>query len=470
MSGLEAVEVKLSEVKTSSDILRVDSFFFAKEFLHDKQKLLEMKSCDLSFVCDDLRSFGAYSLNNDVTYRDSGIPFIRCVNMRNGFIDFSDLLYIDKQANELLCKSAIKPNTVLLSMSGSVGNVAYAQENWDYPINSNQDIAKILFNDSYNPYVAYVFMLSKFGQNFMIREARGSVQQHVYLSQIEKMRLPIFSNNFCKAIERAVRLSHAARDNAGDLYKSAESLLLAELGLGDFTPSAEPVAVKSFSESFGASGRLDAEYYQPKYEDVLFAISNSKTDLLSNLVLIKKSIEPGSSEYTDEGIPFVRVSDITKFGITNPEIHISRVPFANMELQPIKDTILFTKDGTVGIAYKAEKDMDIVTSSAILHLTVKDKNELLPDYLTLVLNSMIVQMQAERDTGGSVIIHWRPSDIGNVVIPILEKHKQEEIADLVQQSFDYRFQSEQLLETAKHVVEIAIEQGEASAIQLLQEV
>lgn len=32
------------------------------------------------------------------------------------------------------------------------------------------------------------------------------------------------------------------------------------------------------------------------------------------------------------------------------------------------------------------KDEDIITSSAILHLDVKDKR-VLPDYLTLVLNS-----------------------------------------------------------------------------------
>jgi len=219
------------------------------------------------------------------------------------------------------------------------------------------------------------------------------------------------------------------------VYSSTEQFLLSELGLSSFIPSAESVAVKNFSQSFGTSGRLDAEYYQPKYEDVLAIVSNSKTDLLSNLVTIKKSIEPGSSEYTDEGIPFVRVSDISKFGITSPEIHISRIPFANMGLQPAEDTILFTKDGTVGIAYKTEKDTDIITSGAILHLTIKDTIGLLPDYLTLVLNSMIVQMQAERDTGGSVIIHWRPSDISNVVVPILEMSKQDKLAEMVQKSF-----------------------------------
>lgn len=54
--------------------------------------------------------------------------------------------------------------------------------------------------------------------------------------------------------------------------------------------------------------------------------------------------------------------------------------------------------------------MDVITSGAIIHLTVTDK-EVLPDYLTLVINSVVVKLQAERDAGGSIIQHWKPSEI-----------------------------------------------------------
>ncbi|WP_324171142.1 hypothetical protein [Sulfurimonas sp.] len=47
------------------------------------------------------------------------------------------------------------------------------------------------------------------------------------------------------------------------------------------------------------------------------------------------------------------------------------------------------KDGTVGIAYNIKKDTNIITFGAILHLTIKD-NKVLPEYLTLVLNSLVV--------------------------------------------------------------------------------
>lgn len=56
--------------------------------------------------------------------------------------------------------------------------------------------------------------------------------------------------------------------------------------------------------------------------------------------------------------------------------------------------------------------MNVISSRGILHLTVKD-NAVLPDYLTLVLNSTIVRLQAERSVGGSIIQHWKQSEIEN---------------------------------------------------------
>ena len=138
------------------------------------------------------------------------------------------------------------------------------------------------------------------------------------------------------------------------------------------------------------------------------------------------------------------------------------------DLYPKKDTILLSKDGSIGIAYKLEKDMEAVTSGALLHLTVKDSNVVLPDYLTLVLNSPIIQLQAERDCNGAIIQHWKPSDIEKVLIPILDMSVQQEIASKVQESFRLRAESKRLLDLAVKTVEMAIESDEESALLWLE--
>ncbi len=101
-------------------------------------------------------------------------------------------------------------------------------------------------------------------------------------------------------------------------------------------------------------------------------------------------------------------------------------------------------------------------------MTVKNP-DFLPDYLTLVLNSIVVRMQAERDAGGSIIQHWKPSEIEKVIIPQLPMGKQELLAEKVQESFALRQESKRLLELAKHAVEVAIEQGEEMALHLLED-
>lgn len=240
----------------------------------------------------------------------------------------------------------------------------------------------------------------------------------------------------------------------------AQFRLYEELGFFDRILHAN-CTIKSYSMSFGKTGRLDSEYYQQKYEQLLNKITKLEYKKLGFLVKIKKSIEPGSDAYRDEGIPFVRVQDLSKWGISKSSVYLDSE--YKDSIKPKKDTILFSKDGTCGIAYKVTENIEAITSGAILHLNIKDKNIVLPDYLTLLLNSIVGQMQAERDMGGSIINHWRIDQINNVIIPIIDIEKQREISKLLQQSFELRNMSELLLSDAITQVEKAIETGKHSS-------
>ena len=458
MEGLEISIVPFSYVLEKSDICRFDSFFYSKNFLYEENLIEKHSNKSLKELNAKLLSFGAYSLNNLVEYKNTGIPFIRGVNMKNGILDFSDVIYIDDFAHKLLWTSEVKPEMILLSMSGTIGDVAIAMPQYKYPMNSNQDIAKIdLRNCNINPYFVYAYLCSQYGKNFLKREARGSVQQHVFLSQIENLKIPIFSDTFQSKIESIVKSAHAKLEESKSLYSQAEDLLLGELGLKDWQPKKTLHTTKKFSD-FAQSGRLDAEYYQPKYDDLFEKLSCLNCKRLGKIVSIKKSFDPGSDAYQETGIPFIRVSDISKDGIEKTELHLSPIDFDIPELKPKKDTILFSKDGSIGIAYKVQSDLNVFTSGALLHLVTTDSS-ILPDYLTLVLNSVVVKLQAERDSNGAIIQHWKPSDIENVIIPILPEAIQTKIASLIQQSFEYKAQSKQLLEDAKRMVESEIEKN-----------
>ena len=82
--------------------------------------------------------------------------------------------------------------------------------------------------------------------------------------------------------------------------------------------------------------------------------------------------------------------------------------------------------------------------------------QVLPDYLTLVLNSIIVKMQAERDAGGSIIQHWKPAEMVTDKIPIQPKTIQKELSNKVWLCFAFRKESEQLIQDANSLVEKVI--------------
>lgn len=241
------------------------------------------------------------------------------------------------------------------------------------------------------------------------------------------------------------------------LEKSAYFIRLAEWTLLESLIFAQKtnVSIRSLSQSFGLSGRLDAEYYHPKFERLLHKLKQQNCKTLGELADLQKSVEVGSENYRDEGLPFVRVADFSKFGIGQTNKFVNPADYTDI-IRPKKDTILLSKDGTVGIAYRVPSDMEVITSGAIVHLSLKT-DEILPDYLALVLNSKAVQLQAERDAGGSIIQHWKPSEILEVVIPILPKDIQKMIDDKVQMSFELKNQSENLLAQAKILVENEIE-------------
>lgn len=258
-------------------------------------------------------------------------------------------------------------------------------------------------------------------------------------------------------------------------FASAEELLLNALGMAEFFPSDQSTSIKSFNDSFARTGRLDAEYYQPKYEQLVNHITAHPHTRLAELVNINKSIEPGSEAYSEdeEGLPFLRVADYSKLGLSKPKKRLTKAFVTeNKEqinlLKPKENTILFSKDGSVCEALCLREDADFITSGAILHLTIKNGQSILPDYLTLALNSVLVRTQAERDAGGSIILHWRVSEIENVLVPLVEVSIQQKIATLVQQSFTLKAQSESLLQAAKRAVEIAIEQEEAVGMAYLR--
>ncbi len=470
MDGLDIKIIDLSFL-LKNRIFRIDSTFYDKTACEYDNKIQSMKH--FYFPEKDVVSgpFGS-SLTSDA-YQNEGIPFIRISDIKGGFtINSTDMIYISEKDNERLKSSQLTLNDIILSKVGnSVGYYARVDEKIQNCNISENNIGIKLHNlkltDEQKHYIL-VYLNSKYGNVLTLRRSSGNAQPKLNVFDVAEIPVPCVSNEFATCISSALMDAQNILELSNTKYKQVEEDLLGEIGINMSTIHSGGVSIKSYAESFGDSGRLDAEYYQPKYDILMDSILKVKHEKLSRIAYINKSIEPGSDAYRDSGIPFVRISDISKFGISKTDKYLE--PKGKYDLPDFylkENEILFSKDGSVGIAYKMEHDANMISSSALLHLTIKDENEILPDYLTAVLNSKIVQLQAERDSGGSIIKHWKPTEIEDVLIPIIDKDIQKEFSSKVINSFKLRRLSEQILECATMAVEIAIEQNENVAIDWL---
>ena len=342
---------------------------------------------------------------------------------------------------------------------------------------SDEDIvfASYLVRVSPNPRIVTpeyltAFLNTKYGVLDVKRRARISINQsNVNPEELKRVEIPLLCDELqtevTSSFDKAFRRIQASEAK----YHQAQTLLLSELGLANWRSQHRLTFVRSYSDTRQAE-RIDAEYFQPKYNDIISAIRGypGGWDRLGNLISMRKCVEVGSSEYQEKGVPFVRVSNLNPFEITE-EKYISEDLYAEVQQhQPKQGEILFSKDGTPGIAhYLREQPSKMIPSGGILRLTGKT-DKVNNEYLALVLNSILTQEQVNRDVGGSVILHWRPDQVSQTAIPILSERKQTLIEKRVTESFNLRKQSKHLLECATRAVEIAIEQDEQSAVSWLK--
>ena len=409
-------------------------------------------------MCQDITNIKSSPINRDFEYLE-----ISQISL-NSFEYQTTKVHVGEEpdrAHHILKKGDVVVSTVRPNRNA----VALVEKNG---IVGTSGLSVLRTNNKIEAKYLLAFCKTNYFVNSLMRTNKASMYPTVSNSDILETPLFVGSKPFRNWIVEIVKNSVSCLYQAKEIYNKAQTLLLSELGLTDYQPKQQLTFVKNFSDMKSA-GRIDADYFQPKYDEIVNTIKNYADgwDTLDNLVSMKKCVEVGSKAYLEDGIPFVRVSNLSPYEITE-EKYISEELYAEIaEHQPKQGEILLSKDATPGIAhYLREAPDKMIPAGGILRLQNKS-DRINNEYLTLVLNSIFTQEQVNRDVGGSVILHWRPDQVAGTVIPILPQEKQTKIQEKVFESFRLRKRAKHLLECAKRAVEIAIEQDEQAAIEWL---
>lgn len=461
LEGLEVIELNSKDVYGSL-YGRFDAEFFNKKYI-ENEKSLDFKQSvflsELAVITDG--EHGSPDLDDE-----SGIIYLSGNNVKDNQIDFGNVRYCAEKLHVKNARSSVKKNTVLMSIVGTVGKASVVHD--DVIANTDRNVATIKPNTLINPHYLSIFLNCKFSTNQTDRFSTGNVQPLLNLSQLKQIKICNFGMGFQSAIAELSQAQDEKLKQSKASYTQAEQTLLVAVGLADFKPSTQNTNIKIFAQNFGTSGRLDAEYCQPKYEEVVKKIHQYGSVQLEEFIDNYSTGYPYSSDtYLDQGLPLIRINNIK-----NGNLDISDCSFiseADIALSP-KDLanpndILISMSGSIGNCCKIPNGIKAVVNQRIMRITTKNYDV---DVLPIVINSIVCQSHLERIGTGGVQTNISASDIKQIFIPTFDLTTQTKISQLVQQSFRLKAYSEHLLSVANPAVEMAIEQDETAAMHFIE--
>ena len=452
MKGLEVSEVRFSEVLKADDSFRTDAEFFSKKDLILIEQLQRLNFRKLKDVVNKIDVGFVGTMKNHYTESQNDPILLQTKNINEFTVGLDDVLHIDSDFHHELNKSQIHKGNVLIARSGSFGKASIWLE--DYVVNSS-DIIIVECSKEINPYYVVAFLNSEFGKTQLFRFASGGLQGHVNLTILENLIIPLLSSDFQSQIASFVKSAHTKLVESKSLYAQAEDTLLCELGLKDWQPKTESVSIKTFSD-FASSGRLDAEFYQQKYDELEGKIKSVPYKAISELQTFNaRGVQP---DYISNGsVSVVNSKHILENGLDYENFEKTTTDFLkDNEKAAIKqnDILIYTTGANIGRTQPYLLSEPAIASN---HVNILRLNEVNPLYAAFVLNSKIGRLQTEKACTGSAQAELYPSDIENFLLPILSEKTQDTIANLIQKSFELRAESKQLLEQAKQMVEAEIE-------------
>lgn len=458
LKGLEIVEKKLSYAQNNKDY-RLDSGFYTSE-IKQNENLTYRK------IGDCLKK-SQYGISINMNNEGQGYPIYRMNEIHNMFCDFE----VDKFAHISRLEAEIfklNDGDVLFNRTNSyewVGRTGIFRKTKKQDFVFASYLVRFIPDEKIIlPEYLVTYLNSKYGIKDIRRRARQSINQtNVNPEEVKEMFIPLLSEGLQNIIKKSFDEAFDKNVSSQNLYIKAEDLLLEELGLRDFQPSEQGINIKSLKDSFLSTGRLDAEYYQPKYDDYLELIQNysqGSKPLKKVCNLRDENFEPLS----DEVYNYIELSNIGKSGdITGATEDIgSQLPSRARRIVNTDDVIISSIEGSLSSCALVTEDYDNALCSTGFY--VINSREINSETLLVLFKSEPMQNILKQGCSGTILTAINKLEFQNIPVPLIEKETQNAIQSLIQQSFTLKAKSEQLLETAKTLVEMAIEQGEEKAL------
>jgi len=410
-----------------------------------------------------------YGISIKMNEKGKGQKIFRMDDLKNGFAFDYEMKFapINRDTFE---KFRIFHNDILFNRVNSeefVGRTGIFKLTGDYVFASY--LVRLRTNNGMSPDALNLFLNCKYGILSIRRLSRRAVNQaNVNAQELQSILMPRFSPDFQETLTRYSNNSWTLYAESERLYKQAEQLLLAELGLQDWKPTHALAFVKSYSQAAKAQ-RIDAEYYHLKYDELREHIRRYPngffriTDIATNS---NETAEP--TAHAEDDYRYIELADINQvIGTIESanEIKGKDAPSRARMLLRAGDVIASTVEGSLDkVALVSEEYDGAIGSTGFFVLRPRNIQS---GYLLALAKSMIVREQMRCESSGTILAAVPAKSLRNIIVPNIPPQKREEIAQLVEKSHAARREAKALFEKAKRGVEIAIEESEDKAMEVI---
>lgn len=455
MDGLECSEIRLREI--DSALLRMEAEFYQKRFRRAQQMLSKYKPLDRYAKKIECGPFGSNLL--DTEYTDNGVLVVRPFNLINCSIEKDRLVYTSPETirrNGLKCYGR---GTVLFSRVGDI-KVGYA--NRDRFTISPNIIVMDCGNEPLAKYIA-LFFNTAYGNIQILRQLKVAAQPTISTEIISRLRLPTF-DRLMPLVVKCFSQAEECLDSADHAYGAAETFLEKQLAVAETSGKDREISVKRLSESYASTGRLDAEYYQPKYESYTAGLDPNDT-IASLCDLHDKNFEP----IKEERYLYIELSNVgTRGEIAAAEtIPGGELPTRARRRVKTGQVIISSIEGSLQSCALVTPKYDGALCSTGFYVLTSDLIN--SETLLVLFKSKLIQALMKQRCSGTILPGITKEEFLSIPLLKIDKESQEAVARRVQKSFSLRQQSEDLLDRAKHAMELAVEQGEDAAIAWLKD-
>ena len=391
--------------------------------------------------------------SNNAYYANATIPWLVTGDLNDGVIKD-----IPGRISELALKqTSVRLNpkdSVLIAMYGAtIGKLGILS----FPATTNQACCACQPFEGIDNWYLFYYLLAQ--RESFRKRGEGGAQPNISKEKIIATLVPIPPYEEQKRIVEAIekfepliaeydKLEQQAKKLDGEIFDKLKKSILQYAIRGKLVPqdsSDEPASVllskiKAEKEKLIKEGKI-------KKEKPLSPITDSEKPFdipdswqwvrLGELATKFTDGTHSTPKYVLAGVPFLSVKDMSR-GF----LDFSNTKFISEEehqilykrCNPEKGDLLITKVGTTGIPVivDTDKQFSLFVSVALMKFS---KRYLDVNFLKELINSPLVQQQAQENTRGVGNKNWVLDDIRNTIVPLLPLNEQKRIVARIEQLF-----------------------------------